>query len=559
MRASPSMESLTSALLKSPQSSSEKKSFKQTSTQTSETLAETPWKNYLVEFKEFWSLAWPVMITSFFEVSPGIVSIILVGNYCDKRDLSATALGTMFSNVTGMSLGLGLNSALGTLCSQAYGSRSTAASSAAASSNVQLLGIYFQRGLFLQSVLFFFVFFINWYTEDILVLLGQPPEISQQAGLFVRYLLISVPSMWVYDMCRKVVQSVGIVKPMMYISLVSNIINIFLTYIFLTNDLGYLSAAVSRSLANVSLVVMFFFYATFLSKSTANHVPDSETEADKQAGWSDLWPGWTMRALDWKGCLEYIYLGGAGIFALCSEWWAFEVLAILSGLVPNPEPSISANAILLNCSLMTFMFYLGISVATTVRVGNFLGAGEGEKAKVAAKVGIAFAVVFSTLAALFFIIFRTRIPYLFVKDETVAVLVKDSLIVLAAYQLVDSLNMIFSGVFKGAGEQRYIAYINLVSYYVIGIPFGTYLTFELDLEMDKVESLWWGLNLGLFSACSLEILLIRQWDWVRIAEKVSSKYEQQGYLLLGEEETEEKVKLSEQNENDSENTSGTLA
>jgi len=42
---------------------------------------------------------------------------------CDSKYLAAASLGNTFANVTGMSIMVGLSSALSTLASQAYGAR----------------------------------------------------------------------------------------------------------------------------------------------------------------------------------------------------------------------------------------------------------------------------------------------------------------------------------------------------------------------------------------------------------------------------------------------------
>ena len=61
---------------------------------------------------------------------------------------------------------------------------------------------------------------------------------------------------------------------------------------------------------------------------------------------------------------------------MCLEWWAFEILGLLAGLLPEATTEIGANAIMFNTTAVTYMFYLGVSIASTVRVGNGLGEGQ---------------------------------------------------------------------------------------------------------------------------------------------------------------------------------------
>eukprot|EP00510_Aplanochytrium_minuta_P005205 CAMPEP_0184025120 /NCGR_PEP_ID=MMETSP0954-20121128/12573_1 /TAXON_ID=627963 /ORGANISM="Aplanochytrium sp, Strain PBS07" /LENGTH=78 /DNA_ID=CAMNT_0026308747 /DNA_START=442 /DNA_END=674 /DNA_ORIENTATION=- len=41
------------------------------------------------ELPHFYRLAWPVVLTSLLELFPGIISVIFVGQYCDKDELDA--------------------------------------------------------------------------------------------------------------------------------------------------------------------------------------------------------------------------------------------------------------------------------------------------------------------------------------------------------------------------------------------------------------------------------------------------------------------------------------
>ena len=80
------------------------------------------------------------------------------------------------------------------------------------------------------------------------------------------------------------------------------------------------------------------------------------------------------------------------------EWVAFEVIALLCGIIPDPEEAliaIGSNAIVLNVSTFIFMTYLGIGVAGNVRIGNALGAGDAHRAEVATYLAVAIALLLS--------------------------------------------------------------------------------------------------------------------------------------------------------------------
>lgn len=76
---------------------------------------------------------------------------------------------------------------------------------------------------------------------------------------------------------------------------------------------------------------------------------------------------------------------------LCAEWWAFELCAIVAGTF-GPV-SLSAHSVIQNSVYALYMIPFGLSIAATIRVGNFLGAGEARKAMRVAHLSMAITFV----------------------------------------------------------------------------------------------------------------------------------------------------------------------
>ncbi|ETI47273.1 hypothetical protein F443_08478 [Phytophthora nicotianae P1569] len=106
--------------------------------------ADEPTPQTKEEAKILVKLVGPVMITTFLEFLPGFTSIILAGNMDSPHSqhyIDAATFSTMALNMTSLSVGLGLASALDTLCSQAYGAK-----------RYEKIGIYFQTGVIVLTV-----------------------------------------------------------------------------------------------------------------------------------------------------------------------------------------------------------------------------------------------------------------------------------------------------------------------------------------------------------------------------------------------------------------------
>ena len=85
----------------------------------------------------------------------------------------------------------------------------------------------------------------------------------------------------------------------------------------------------------------------------------------------------TMNAFaEWR---EYLGYSIPVIIILCSEWWAYEVITVLAGLIGVEEQACQTIvSIVLSCF---FEFPLAVSEVTSSLVGNCIGAGNVELAK----------------------------------------------------------------------------------------------------------------------------------------------------------------------------------
>lgn len=113
---------------------------------------------------EICKLAWPVSLGYLLQMSLGLASVFTLG-HVGTNELAAAALGSMFANVTGFSIGIGLAAALDTLCSQAY----------TAAENKHILGFHLQRGLFIMLLITPLISLLWVFTESLLLLLEQDP------------------------------------------------------------------------------------------------------------------------------------------------------------------------------------------------------------------------------------------------------------------------------------------------------------------------------------------------------------------------------------------------
>ncbi len=84
----------------------------------------------------------------------------------------------------------------------------------------------------------------------------------------------------------------------------------------------------------------------------------------------------------------YLKVGISGALMLCFEWWAFELLAIFSGLIS--VESLAAEVVVINIVTFIFMIPLGISYAASALTGYFIGKKDIERARKYALITLVF-------------------------------------------------------------------------------------------------------------------------------------------------------------------------
>ena len=164
----------------------------------------------------------------------------------------------------------------------------------------------------------------------------------------------------------------------------------------------------------------------------------------------------------WRPCISTIRalfrIGWPGSLQWSNEiiCWALFMTVFVGGFGTN---DMAAGWIALGYLHLSFMPAIGINVAINSIVGKYIGAGDPDTAVYRTRVGVCIAMVYMTICAAVFIVFRYELIELFVgadmpedqRQEIIAV-GANMLILVALFQTVDALGIIYSGALRGAGD-----------------------------------------------------------------------------------------------------------
>jgi MATE family multidrug resistance protein len=154
----------------------------------------------------------------------------------------------------------------------------------------------------------------------------------------------------------------------------------------------------------------------------------------------------------------------------------------------------AAHQVVLSLSSLTFMVPLGVSIATSVLVGQAVGRGDAAGARKAAVAGLVSGIGFMALSAASMLTLPTPLARLFSADPAVVALAATLIPVAGVFQVFDGTQVVSIGVLRGTGDTRTPLLVNILGYWVIALPLSAWL--GLYTAAGPV-GFWWGLVVGL--------------------------------------------------------------
>ena len=180
------------------------------------------------------------------------------------------------------------------------------------------------------------------------------------------------------------------------------------------------------------------------------------------------------------------------------EVTAFSFAAIMVGWMGKYQ--LAAHQIAQNLSSLSFMIATGIGAAATIRVSHQFGAGRRQDAYHAGIAAVHMAVAIMVFFGLLFISLHRVIPFIYTEDPAVIPIAGRLIIILALYQVFDAVQLASRSSLLGLKDINIPTVFSGISYYVICLPSAYLLGFTFGLGPDGV---WIGLLLGLAVAALL--------------------------------------------------------
>ncbi|KAG2300095.1 hypothetical protein Bca4012_011685 [Brassica carinata] len=438
-----------------------------------------PISDLKAEAKSLFSLAFPTILAALILYARSAISMLFLG-HIGELELAGGSLAIAFANITGYSVLAGLALGMDPLCSQAFGA-----------GKPKLLSLTLQRTVLflLTSSLVIVTLWLN--LGKIMISLHQDPSISSLAQT---YILCSIPDLLTNSFLhplRIYLRAQGITSPLTIATLAGTIFHIPINFL-LVSYLGLGFVGVSMAAAASNLFVVVFLVVHVWVKGL--HEPTWTSPS------SECFKDWT----------PLISLAIPSCVGVCLEWWWYEIMTVLCGLLVNPKTPVAAMGILIQTTSLLYIFPSSLGFAVSTRVGNELGSNRPKTARLSAIIAVSFAGVMGMTASLFAWGVSDFWGRIFTNDVDIIRLTAAALPILGLCELGNCPQTVGCGVVRGTARPAKAANINLGAFYLVGTPVAVGLTFWAAYGFC---GLWIGLFAAQICCAAMMLYVVANTDW----------------------------------------------
>jgi MATE family multidrug resistance protein len=429
------------------------------------------WSSLRRELPAMLRLAVPLVAAELGWMCMGLVDTMMVGRMRNSADaIGAVGLGSILFFTVAI-VGMGILWGLDTLVAQAFGAGRIEDCHRALWSGVYLC-------LPLSALSLGVVKLWPW----ILTVVHTNAEILPLAIAYLKTVSWCAPPLLLFFAFRRYLQAMNLIAPVTFALVTANVVNLAGNWILIHGRFGFPAMGVVGSawatvIARTYLWLVVFVYAIYYDRRHNTHM-------FRALGWPD-WP--CIRTL--------LKLGLPAAGQMVAEVGVFATSTALIGQLD--AVSLAGNQIAMNVISLTFMVPLGISGAAAVRVGQAIGARDGEGAARAGWTALALGAAFMSCSAVALLLFPQYVVRAYTSDPVVIAVGAQLLIAGAFFQIFDALQAITIGALRGAGNTHTGMIVHLLIYWGLGLPLGYWLCFTIG----------WG-AMGMWAGLSLAVILI---------------------------------------------------
>ncbi|XP_015067179.1 protein DETOXIFICATION 48-like [Solanum pennellii] len=437
------------------------------------------------EVKLLYSIAFPIIAAGLLVYGKSMISMLFMGRL-GKEALAGGSLSIGIANITGYSVLSGLAMGMEAISSQACGAKQWS-----------LMGQTLQRTILILLFSSIPISLLWIKIEPLLLFCGQDPTISSIASTYLSFCLPDLFFQSIINPLKIYLRTQNVTFPVTFSAAFSLALHAPINYFLIYHlGLGIKGVAMAVVIADFNLLGVLFLYVSFSGVHRKS------------------WQGWSAKCFEgWKPIL---ILAIPSCISVCLEWWWYELMILLSGVLFNAAEAVSTMGILLQATSLAYIFPSALSLAVSTRVGNELGANRPNKAKTSCHVAIMCATVTSLLLMICMTTFRNAWGNAFTDDESICWLTAAAMPVVGLCELGNCPQTTGCGALRGSARPALAVHINFGSFYGVGLPLAIVLGFVMKMG---VLGLCFGLLAAQGVCACLMVFVLSRTDWMIQAQR----------------------------------------
>jgi len=418
-------------------------------------------------------LAAPVMVAR-----AGVVFLFFVDSLMTGRggahELAFLGQGLAAQSVM-MLISIGLLQGSMVLIAQAYGAGEKAK-----------CGVAWKGALIVASALGALFAAMCFLVEPALLATGLDPAIAEGSGRVSLQVAWGMPPMLLYIASGYFLEAIKRPAVGMVIIVIANVINIFADGVFVlgwygwVEPMGAAGAMMTTSAIRWLCLVAALGYILTMRDARAYGVFEPLAKARAKVG-------------------RILTIGAPISAALGLETAAISSLAFMAGHLG--AASAAAHQLTFNFNGLMIMVAVGMSAATSVRVGHAVGSGAHDRVARAGLSGIVLAFLIMAAFGALVALFPKAINDAYVSDPAVWAISSQTLTAIALMVVIDGVMIVTMGALRGMGDVRWPAFMHGIAFWVVGVPIAYALAFPAGIGAV-------GLILGISLAMLVSLVLL---------------------------------------------------
>jgi len=390
--------------------------------------------------KSIWNLAWPVVIEQTLAMVSQVVDMAMVGRL-GATSVAAVGLSMQpFMLINSIIMGLSVGTT--TFCARAKGAK-----------NDEEAGLVLVESMIFSCILGLLLVISGFiFAEKILDFMNAEEKVKEIGAVYFRAMMPGMMFFFLFTIITAALRGVGDTKTPMIVNLQLNIIHIILNYILIFGKfgipaLGALGAGISTSISRfIGALIIFYklknpegiLYIEFLKL-----VKRFNYDLFKRIIYISV-PAALERIISSAGQMQY----------------ARQVASLGTLLY-------AAHSISINVESFSYMPGIGFATAATALTGLKLGAKDFQGARISVSISNRMAVITMGIMGFLFFIFPVFFLRIYTDDTQIIKRAVVLLRIVAFTQIPEAISFVISGALKGAGDTRFVLYVNIVGMWIV--------------------------------------------------------------------------------------------